>query len=124
MTETPNTNALTTPDGPGRLLTAEQFHQLTDVPAVFVWLANIDNPNTRRAYQGDLEAFASFCGIETPAELRLVTRAHIIAWRTELEAHELAPATIRRKLSAVSSLFDHPIISATRTPSKRTRSPA
>ncbi|MFT7537449.1 MAG: integrase/recombinase XerD, partial [Hyphomicrobiaceae bacterium] len=107
MTETPNTNALTTQDGPGRLLTAEQFHQLTDVPAVFVWLANIDNPNTRRAYQGDLEAFVSFCGIETPAELRLVTRAHIIAWRTELEAHELAPATIRRKLSAVSSLFDH-----------------
>ncbi len=107
MNETPKTTDLTTQDAPGRLLTAEQFHQLTDVPAVFVWLANIDNPNTRRAYQGDLEAFVSFCGIETPAELRLVTRAHIIAWRTELEAHGLAPATIRRKLSAVSSLFDH-----------------
>src|SRR5690606_14204170 len=43
----------------------------------------------------------------TPAELRMVTRAHIIAWRKQLEAQELAPATIRRKLSAVSSLFDH-----------------
>ncbi len=107
MPKTPNTTALTTQEGPGRLLTAEQFHQLTDVPAAVVWLGNIDNPNTRRAYQGDVEAFVSFCGIETPTELRLVTRAHIIAWRTELEAHELAPATIRRKLSAVSSLFDH-----------------
>lgn len=36
-----------------------------------------------------------------------MTRAHIIARRSELETHELAPATIRRKLSAVSSLFDH-----------------
>lgn len=107
MPKTPNTTALTTQEAPGRLLTAQQFHELTDVPAAVVWLGNIDNPNTRRAYQGDVEAFVSFCGIESPDELRLVTRAHVIAWRTELEAHELAPATIRRKLSAVSSLFDH-----------------
>ncbi len=35
--------------GSERLLSAEQFHQLSDVPAAMVWLANIDNPNTRRA---------------------------------------------------------------------------
>ena len=107
MTKTPKTTAITTKDGPGRLLTAQQFHQLTDVPAAVVWLENIDNPNTRRAYEGDVMAFIAFCGVETPDELRLVTKAHIIAWRSELEAHELAPATVRRKLSAVSSLFDH-----------------
>ncbi len=90
-----------------RLLSAEQFHQLSDVPAAMVWLANIDNANTRRAYESDVNAFVLFCGVETPAELRIVTRAHIIAWRGVLEAQELAPATIRRKLSAVSSLFDY-----------------
>ncbi len=64
-------------------------------------------PNTRRAYESDVNAFVLFCGVETPAELRIVTRAHIVAWRGVLEAQELAPATIRRKLSAVSSLFDY-----------------
>ncbi len=90
-----------------RLLSAEQFQHLSDVPAAMVWLANIDNPNTRRAYQSDVEAFVTFCGIETPEELRIVTRAHVIAWRTELEGRKLAAATIRRKLSAVSALFDY-----------------
>ena len=49
----------------------------------------------------------AFCGIEQPDELRLVTRAHVIAWRTELEARGQAAATVRRRLSAVSSLFDY-----------------
>lgn len=48
-----------------RLLSAEQFHRFTDVPAVFVWLDYIQNRNTRRAYQSDLEAFTGFCDIET-----------------------------------------------------------
>jgi integrase/recombinase XerD len=91
----------------GRLLSAEQFQELVDVPAAMVWLANIDNPNTRRAYKADLEAFVAFCGIETPLELRDVTRAHVIAWRGQLEAFGLAPATIRRKLSSVASLYDY-----------------
>ncbi|MAW60311.1 MAG: integrase, partial [Planctomycetes bacterium] len=41
--------------GDTRLLSREQFQRLADVPAVFVWLANIDNPNTRRAYESDVE---------------------------------------------------------------------
>jgi integrase/recombinase XerD len=90
-----------------RALTAEQFQQLADVPAVLVWLGNIQNPNTKRAYKGDVEAFVAFCGIETPEEFRQVRRAHVLAWRGVLESQELAPATIRRKLSAVSALFDY-----------------
>lgn len=90
MTKTPKTTAITTRQEPGRLLSAEQFQQLADVPAAMVWLANIDNPNTRRAYQGDIEAFISFCGIEQPDELRQVTRAHVIAWRSDLESQELS----------------------------------
>jgi integrase/recombinase XerD len=42
-----------------------------------------------------------------------VTRAHVIAWRKDLEKHGgrknngQSPASIRRKLSALSSLFDY-----------------
>ena len=36
-----------------------------------------------------------------------MTRAHVIAWRKDLEARGLAPASIRRKLSALSALFDY-----------------
>jgi integrase/recombinase XerD len=32
---------------------------------------------------------------------------HIIAWRKDMERRGLAPATIRRKLAALSSLFDY-----------------
>ena len=98
-----------TPAAPAssRLLTTAEFQQLSEVPAAMVWLANISNPNTRRAYQADVEAFIAFCGIERPDELRLATRAHVIAWREQLEAQDLAAPTIRRKLSAVSSLFEY-----------------
>lgn len=58
----------------GRTLSAEQFHGLTDVPAVLEWLATIPNRNTGRAYQCDVEAYTGFCGIEAADELRLVTR--------------------------------------------------
>ena len=39
--------------------------------------------------------------------MRTVTRAHVIAWRKSLEARNLSAASIRRKLSALSSLFDY-----------------
>ena len=48
-----------------------------------------------------------FLGIEQAEEFREVTRAHVIAWRDDLSGKDLAPATIRRKLSAVSSLFEY-----------------
>jgi site-specific recombinase XerD len=68
---------------------------------------NITNPQTRRAYQNDLKEFMGFANIGSPEELRNVTRAHMIAWRKDLEFGELAPSTIRRKLAALSSLFDY-----------------
>lgn len=40
-------------------------------------------------------------------EFRLITRAHLIAWRKDLEKRKLAHSTIRRKLAALSSLFDY-----------------
>jgi integrase/recombinase XerD len=88
-------------------LTAPEFHQLAQMPPAAEWFAYIDNPNTRRAYRNDLQEFVTFVGIATPAELRLVTRAYILAWRKDLERRELAGATVRRKLAALSSLFEY-----------------
>jgi site-specific recombinase XerD len=89
------------------VLTPAQFSQLADVPPELEWLANITNLKTRRAYQSDVAEFFAFAGLKGTAEVRTVTRAHVIAWRKDLEARKLADASIRRKLSALSSLFDY-----------------
>lgn len=91
---------------PGRILSAPEFQQLADVPAEAQWFANVDNPNTRRAYQNDLASFIRFTGIVQPLEFRQVTRAHVLAWRADLESQHLSGATIRRKLAALASLFE------------------
>ncbi|WP_062378644.1 tyrosine-type recombinase/integrase [Pseudomonas abietaniphila] len=90
-----------------RRLTAAQFQHLAEVPAAVEWFANIDNPRTRRAYQNDLEDFCGFVGLRGADEFRAVNRAHVLAWRADLEQRGLAGATIRRKLAALASLFDH-----------------
>ena len=88
-------------------LTPAEFGALADVPPELEWLGNIQNKKTRRAYKIDVKAFSAFAGLKAPTELRTVTRAHVIAWRTVLENRGVAPSTIRRKLSALSSLFDY-----------------
>ena len=77
------------------------------MPPELEWFANIQNAKTRRAYQQDVKDFTGFVGIARPEEFRIVTRAHLIAWRKDMESRTLAPSTIRRKLSAISSLFDY-----------------
>jgi len=89
-----------------RKLTAAEFHQLAAVPAEAEWFANLDNPRTRRAYRADLQDFMSFAGIARPEDFRIVTRTHVLAWRKTLEDRALSGATIRRKLAAMSSLFE------------------
>ena len=108
-------------DGPGRqsarrLISAAEFQQLADVPAAAEWLANVDNPNTRRAYRNDVGEFMSMLGIrhfdEFPTDVR---RAHVIAWRKMLEERDLGagdPAAGSSRPSPRSSAT-----SVTRTPS-------
>lgn len=98
-------NSLAAP-AENRLLTRDEFQGLSEVPAEVEWFANIDNPNTRRAYRRDLSDFMKFVGISMPEEFRAVMRSHVIAWRDSLSDRELSASTIRRKLSAISSLFD------------------
>src|SRR3984957_20166750 len=88
-------------------LTPTQFDNLAEVPPEIEWLANLPNPKTRRAYKNDVEEFVRFTGLRGIAELREITRAHVIAWRKDLEQRALAASSIRRKLSALSALFDY-----------------
>jgi site-specific recombinase XerD len=90
-----------------RALTAKEFLDLADVPPEIEWFANITNPQTRRAYHNDLKDFMRFAQISPPEVFRIVTRAHLIAWRKQLESRGCEGSTIRRKLSAVSSLFEY-----------------
>jgi site-specific recombinase XerD len=90
-----------------RTLTPEQYAGLADVPPEIEWLANITNEKTRRFYKSDVAEFVLFAGLKTSSELRTVARSHVIAWRKDLETRELSAASIRRKLSSLSSLFDY-----------------
>jgi site-specific recombinase XerD len=90
-----------------RLLTRAEFQTLTEVPPELEWLANIESACTRDAYRRDIKDFTVFLGILTPAEFRTVTRSHVIAWRNDLKRRNLSPSTIRRRLSALASLFDY-----------------
>ena len=104
----PNTptlyNSVTTTNEP-RMLTAEQFQGLSQIPPELEWFANLRSARTKREYADDLTDFRAFVGIKTPEEFREVTRAHIIAWRDDLQRRQFSDASIRRKLSALSSLF-------------------
>jgi integrase/recombinase XerD len=88
-----------------RLLTAAEFQRLADVPPEVEWFRNIRNPNTKRAYQNAIKDFMLFAGIKRPEEFRLVTPAHVIAWRDDLGERTLNGTTIRHRLAALSSLF-------------------
>ncbi|ABB75307.1 Site-specific recombinase XerD [Nitrosospira multiformis ATCC 25196] len=91
----------------GSALTSAQFRKLAEVPPEIEWFANIDSLQTRRAYQNDLRGFMAFAGIVSPEDFRLITRSHVLAWRKRLEEEQLGGATIRRKLAALSSLFEY-----------------
>lgn len=90
-----------------RLLTRSEFFGLAELPPESEWFADIDNAHTRRAYKADISDFMAFTGIQNPMEFRIVTRGHVLAWRKSLETRELSGATIRRKMAALSSLFEY-----------------
>jgi integrase/recombinase XerD len=90
-----------------RLLTAAEFHRLADVPPEVEWFANLSNPSTRRAHENAVRDFMRFTGIARPEEFRIVTRAHIIAWRDDLTQRGLGGSTIRHRLASLASLFEY-----------------
>lgn len=99
-----------------RKLTAAEFQKLEQVPPEVEWFAELTNKNTRDAYVRDVKDFMRFVGIDVPEDFRRVTRAHILAWREDLKKRivsedaegnvsHFSAASIRRKLAAVSSLY-------------------
>src|ERR1700730_11453387 len=90
-----------------RLLTAAEFQRLADVPPEVEWFKNIRNPHTKRAYENAIKDFMLFTGIKRPEEFRLVTPAHVIAWRDNLGDRILNGTTIRHRMAALSSLFQY-----------------
>jgi integrase/recombinase XerD len=53
----------------------------------------ISKPSMPISYKIDVSEFSAFTGLQSPAELRTVTRAHVIAWRKDLEARGLKGAS-------------------------------
>ena len=94
------------PITPGSLSTA-QFDALSAIPPETEWFANLRNRHTRENYQRDIRQFIAFAGLGSAEQLREVTRPHVLAWRDHLQDRGLANDTIRRKLAALSSLYDY-----------------
>jgi integrase/recombinase XerD len=114
--KTSNSDQLPTKIAPARvsrMLTADEFRRLADVPPEVEWFANLTNAHTRRAYEKAVKDFMRFAGIVRPEEFRTVTRAHVIAWRDDLRTRvtrrgELwSDASIRHRLSALAALFEY-----------------
>src|SRR5580704_5531964 len=93
--------------GTTRLLSAPEFQGLAAMPREVEWFKNIGNPSTKRAYENAIKDFMLFTGIKRPEEFRLVTPAHVIAWRDDLGERILNGTTIRHRLAALSSLFQY-----------------
>jgi site-specific recombinase XerD len=80
---------------------AQEFADFTDA-----WLLNRRlSANTRQAYRRDVMSFVSWCtqNAVNPLQARFT---HINTYARGLEA-ELAPATVARKLSGLSSWYDY-----------------
>jgi integrase/recombinase XerD len=73
------------------------------------WLLRTPSPHTRRAYQSELDQFLAHAGIEAGAweQLAQVRPEHVAAWRDALTADEQTNSTIRRKMTALRSLFSY-----------------
>jgi integrase/recombinase XerD len=77
--------------------------------AVQGWLHRTPSHFTRVNYARDLSQFLSFSDI-APAHLESLTAVlpqHIAAWRDALHHQGMTNATIRRKLTALRSLFSY-----------------
>ena len=87
-----------------QLATLDAF---AEIPEEEIWLRNFTSPSTRRTYSNSVRDFIRTIGLRSVADFRRVERATVIAWRDHLTASGAARRTVKTKLSALSSLFNH-----------------
>lgn len=80
---------------------------LRSIPEEELWLAGQLSAQTRAAYKKDVDHFVRTMDIRSTVDLRQVGRAAVIAWLNRMREDGVAPRTLRRRLSALSSLFAH-----------------
>ncbi|GAA2483905.1 tyrosine-type recombinase/integrase [Winogradskya humida] len=86
---------------PGTVDTAGSAEQVTEA-----WLANRRlSPHTRAAYRRDVGGWLAWCAARELDPLR-ASFLDVNAYARGLEASELAPASVARKLSGLSSWYD------------------
>ncbi len=91
-----------------RLGQLASLEALAAIPEEEIWLAKQKSARTRRAYRLDVTHFMRTLGITSPEQLRQVDHRAVIAWERIMREQEgAAPSTVRRRLSALSSLFKH-----------------
>jgi len=93
--------------GPARSSCLPSVELLAAIPEEDLWLQGQLSPHTRRAYKEDVLHFMRCLNITNRDELRQVTRGAVIAWVRAMEPDGAKPRTVRRRLSALSSLFNH-----------------
>jgi integrase/recombinase XerD len=88
-------------------LPADLREQMTK--AVNAWKLRTPSPHTRRAYASDLDQFLAHAGIEAGAweQLTAIRPEHVAAWRDALTDGGQTNSSIRRKLTALRSLFSY-----------------
>ena len=85
---------------------SEQLPRLAAIPPVEEWFPGIESPHNRKGYLRDVSEFMSFAGLDEPKQLLEATPERVGEWRDALLDRPLKAATVRRKLSALSSLFE------------------
>lgn len=73
------------------------------------WLMKSPSRDTRTNYQRDIKQFLGFAGIEGkhPEQIVCVRPEHVSAWRDQLHTQGLTNSSVRRKLTALRSLFSY-----------------
>ncbi len=87
----------------------EQFYRSID-QLFELWVQRRDSANTQRAYRGDVVAFTHFVGISWPDEswrLLQVSVADVRRFREEMLAANMAPKTLNRRISSLSSFYKY-----------------
>ncbi len=88
-------------------LPADLREQMTR--AVDAWKLRTPSPHTRRAYESDLDQFLAHAGVQAGAweQLASIRPEHVANWRDRLRESGQTNSTIRRKLTALRSLFSY-----------------